>query len=236
MPVKELDAYVDAWKIMAFDYQAGGTSNFTGHQSNLYPSVINPKTTDGWVVEEDRFRPFNTKQAIEYYKANVASSHKIQLGLPLYGRTFANVVDLSKEKNGLGQKFNGSGEGTYEPGTVEQKALPLNGTKIYHDKETFSSWGWDAIKKQFVSYDTLKMSVWKSEYIQEQGLGGAWFWESSGDFPATDPRSSLRTVVKALGGEQSFRISQNNLYYPRSKYDNIRNAQNVTMAIAPVRA
>jgi len=231
MPARELDPYVDAWNLMAFDYQGGGFSNFTGHQSNLYPSVINPKTTDGWVVEENRFRPFNTKQAIEYYKANVASD-KIQLGMPLYGRSFASVVDLSKEKNGLGQKFNGSGEGTYEPGVLDQKVLPLNGSKVYHDKETFSSWSWDAVKRQFVSFDTLKMSVWKTDYIKEQRLGGAWFWESSGDVAATDPRSTLGTVVKALGGEQNFKLSQNNLYYPKSKYANIRNAFNATIALA----
>lgn len=232
MPVRELDQYVDNWNLMAFDYQGGGFSNFTGHQSNVYPSRSNPKTTDGWVVEENRYRPFNTKQAIDYYKANVADSSRIQLGMPLYGRSFANVVDLSREKRGLGQQFNGSGTGTWEAGSLDLKTLPLNGSKVYTDKETFSSWSWDAAKKEFVSFDTPKIATWKTEYLKHEGLGGAWFWESSGDLPFENPKSNVRTVIKALGGERNFKINQNNLYYPRSKYDNIRNAVNATAQLA----
>lgn len=217
IPVSDLDPYVDTWSLMAFDYQGSGFSNFTGHQSNLYPSLINPKTTDGWVVEENRFRPFNTRQAVQYYKAGVSSPAKIELGMPLYGRSFANVIDLSKAKNGLGQKFNGSGQGTWEAGVLDQKALPLNGSKVYHDKETFSSWSWQPAQKQFITFDTLQMAGWKADYIKEQGLGGAWFWESSGDFAVSDPRSSIATVVQALGGEKTFTVRRNNLFYPKSK-------------------
>ncbi|KAI8932217.1 hypothetical protein NX059_011096 [Plenodomus lindquistii] len=232
IPVRELDPYIDNWNLMAFDYQGGGFSNFTGHQSNVYTSRSNPKTTQGWVVQQNAFVPFNTKEAIDYYKSNIADSSRIQLGMPLYGRSFGNVVDLSKDKRGLGQAFNGSGSGTWEAGTLDLKALPLNGSKVYHDKETWSSWSWDAAKKEFVSFDTPKVSNWKTEYLKQEGLGGAWFWESSGDLPYSNEKSAMRTVVKALGGERNFKINQNNLYYPRSKYDNIRNALNATAPVA----
>ncbi|CBX96416.1 hypothetical protein IAQ61_005706 [Plenodomus lingam] len=232
MPVRELDQYVDNWNLMAFDYQGGGFSNFTGHQSNIYPSRSNPKTTDGWVVEENRYRPFNTKQAVDYYKANIADPSRIQLGMPLYGRSFGNVVDLSKQKRGLGQMFNGSGTGTWEAGSLDYKVLPLNGSKVYTDKETISSWSWDPMKKEFVSFDTPKIATWKTKWMQEQNLGGFWFWETSCDFAYTHEKSLIRTAIKAIGGEQNLKANQNNLYYPRSKYYNIRNAANSTMLLA----
>jgi chitinase len=224
-----MDAYVDNWNLMAFDYQGPGFSNFTGHLSNVYASKTNPKSTDGWDAEKREFTPFNTKEAIDYYKANIALPSKIILGMPLYGRSFANVVDLSKDGRALGQKFNGSGDGTWEPGTLDYKVLPLNGSKVYHDKETLASWSWDAKKKELVSFDTPKVAIWKTDYLKAEGLGGAWWWESSGDHAITSDKSIVSTVVKELGGVKNFRQSMNNLYYPKSKYYNIRGAANSTM-------
>jgi chitinase len=222
MPIREMDPYVDNWNLMAFDYQGGGFSNFTGHLSNVYPSMTNPKSTNGWQATKQDFTAFNTKRAIDYYKANVASSNKIQLGMPLYGRSFANVVDLSKDKRALGQKFNGSGEGTFEPGTLDYKVLPQEGAKVYHSTEVLASWSWDPIKKQVVSFDTPKVARWKTDFLKAEGLGGAWWWESSGDRAIGDDKSLVSTVVKNLGGAKNFRQSKNNLYYPKSKFYNIR--------------
>ncbi|KAL5121022.1 Chitinase 4 [Pleosporales sp. CAS-2024a] len=222
--VRAMDAYVDHWNLMAFDYQGPNFSNFTGHSSNVFPSSKNPKATNGWVVEENKFEPFNTNQAIQFYKANVASPCKIILGMPLYGYSFANVTDQSKNGRGLGQTFMGPGDGTWAPGTLDYKVLPLNGSKVYHDEETMAAWSWDAAKKEFVTFDTPKSATWKTNYLKQQGLGGAWWWESDGDRPITDDKSIIATVVKALGGPQNLQQNWNNLYYPKSKYYNIRGA------------
>jgi hypothetical protein len=190
---------IDEWNLMAFDYQGGGFSNFTGHQSNVFLDPKNPKTTNGWVVEDDGFRPVSTELAVNYYKANVASPAKIILGLPLYGRSFGSVVDMSKEQRGLGQRFNGTGEGTWEPGVLDSKDLPQNGSKVYTNDEIIASWSWDPVKKQFVSFDTPKVASWKTEWAMKQGLGGMWFWESSGDRNIKDDKSNVATVCYVLG-------------------------------------
>lgn len=215
---------------MAFDYQGGGFSNFTGHQSNVYPSTTDSKTTNGWDSVTQKFTPFNTKQAIDYFKANVASPCKIVLGMPLYGRSFGNVVDLSKDQRGLGQKFNGSGDGTWEPGTLDYKVLPLNGSKVYHDQETLSSWSWDPVKKEVVSFDTPKTAIWKTDFLKTERLGGAWWWDSSSDLPISNDKSIISTVVKQLGGSAGLKQNKNNLYYPKSKYYNIAGAANSTVS------
>jgi len=224
--IAELDRYIDNWNIMAFDYQGAGFSNFTGHMSNVYASSSNPRSTNGWNSETKSFTPFNTKEAVDYYKARISNPSKIQLGMPLYGRSFANVVDLSRGAGAMGQMFNGSGEGSWEAGTLDYKVLPQNGTKVYTDKSILASWSWDAIKKQVVSFDTPEVAKWKTQFLKTERLGGAWFWDASGDVPTSDPKSLVGTVVNELGGPQSFRKNKNNLYYPTSKYYNIKNAKN----------
>ncbi|KAG9377273.1 Glycoside hydrolase family 18 protein [Pyrenophora tritici-repentis] len=216
--IQKLDRFVDRWNLMAFDYQGGGFSNFTGHLSNVYPSTTNPRSTDGWVNETQSFTAFNTKRAIDYYKAHVASPSKITLGMPLYGRSFANVVDLSRGTGAMGQKFNGSGEGSWEAGTLDYK--------VFTDKSILASWSWDPIKKQVVSFDTPEVAKWKMDFLKTECLGGAWFWDASGDAPVSNPKSLVATVVNELGGAQSLKKNQNNLHYPTSKYYNIKNARN----------
>lgn len=209
-----LDFYThsgSSWHLMAFDYQGPGFSNFTGHLSNVYESKSNPIATD-----------FNTAQAIDHYKSQISSSRKIVLGMPLYGRSFANTA-------GLGQKFNGSGDGTWEAGVLDYKALPLNGSTVFTDKKVIASWSYDNKTRQLVSFDTPEVQKLKAKYLKKEKLGGAWWWDSSSD--RTDDKSLVGTVSKALGGAQGLQRSVNNLYYPISKYDNIRGtASNATIA------
>ncbi|KAJ4346024.1 Chitinase 4 [Ascochyta clinopodiicola] len=210
-PIAALDSYVDDWNLMAFDYMGPGFSNFTGHLSNVYPSKANPRTTD-----------YNTAQAVDYYNTQIASPRKIILGMPLYGRSFANT-------NGLGQKFNGSGDGTWEAGVLDYKVLPLNGSTVYTDKKVIASWSYDNKTRQFVSFDTPEVQTLKAKYLKKEKLGGAWWWDSSSD--RTDDKSLVGTVSKALGGTRGLQQNLNNLYYPLSKYDNIRSASsNATLA------
>ncbi|KAF3036842.1 hypothetical protein E8E12_007594 [Didymella heteroderae] len=202
LDVAAMDPHVSTWNLMAFDYMGPGFSNYTGHLSNVYPSESNPRSTD-----------FNTVQAIQHYSSKIASPRKIILGMPLYGRSFANT-------DGLGQKFNGSGDGTWEAGVLDYKALPLNGSTVYIDKKAAASWSYDNKTHQFVSFDTPEIQTIKAKYLKKQKLGGAWWWDSSSD--RIDDKSLVSTVSKALGGVQALQLSQNNLHYPLSKYDNIR--------------
>ncbi|KAH7118720.1 glycoside hydrolase superfamily [Dendryphion nanum] len=202
MPVKQLDEYVDEWNLMAFDYQGPGFSNFTGHLSNVYPSKSNPVSTD-----------FNTEQAIKYYKDNISDSKRIILGMPLYGRSFADT-------DGIGKRFNGSGDGTWEAGVLDYKSLPLNGSTVYTDKKILASYSYDNKTRQLVSFDTPAVQAMKTKYLKDQRLGGAWWWDSSSD--RTDDKSLVSTVYEALGGARVLAQRQNCITFPISKYDNVR--------------
>ena len=74
-----------------------------------------------------------------------------------------------------------SGEGSWEQGVWDFKALPRQGAKEAVDKEIGASWSYDVEKRLMVSYDTAEVAKRKVEFIKAKKLGGAMWWESSGD-------------------------------------------------------
>ncbi|KAI4627325.1 uncharacterized protein J4E87_003888 [Alternaria ethzedia] len=210
LPLKEISAVTDFINLMAYDY-AGSWDNQTGHQSNLYPSTSTPLST-----------PFNTASVLAAYSAAGVPSSKLNLGMPLYGRSFTNT-------QGLGTSFSGIGTGSFERGVYDFKDLPLAGAQEYYDEEAGATYSYDEASGEFVSYDTVAMALKKVDYIAEQGLGGAMWWEISGD--RTDDSGSIVTnVVEKMGGGSGAGIesSPNWLLYPDSKFDNMRNGVSTT--------
>ncbi|KAL8873819.1 MAG: hypothetical protein Q9174_000777 [Haloplaca sp. 1 TL-2023] len=196
--VKGMDKYLDFWNLMAYDYSGSFDTN-AGHQANLYPSADNATST-----------PFSTQKAVDLYTSKGVDSSKIILGMPLYGRAFQGA-------DGPGTKYTDVGEGSYEKGIWDYKVLPKDGAQEHIDKKIGASWSYDAGKKIMVSYDTKEMAISKVGYIKDKKLGGAMWWESSGD--RTGDASLIGTVVKEL---KKMDQSSNRLAYPDSKYDNLK--------------
>lgn len=75
-----------------------------------------------------------------------------------------------------------------------------------------------------VSYDTPQVATQKVEYIKHNGLGGAMWWESSGDHPQDHDESLIKITVEGLGGYNGRHMEhrENCLDYPESKYENLR--------------
>jgi chitinase len=105
--------------------------------------------------------------------------------MPLYGRAFAKTA-------GLGQPYDGIGQGTWEAGVYDFKDLPLPGAKVYLDREAQATYSYDNATDMLISFDTVEMALTKVDYIKQNNLGGAMWWEVSGD--RTDEGSIITNV------------------------------------------
>lgn len=199
MELGEMDKYLDFWNLMAYDY-AGSWDSVSAHQANIYPG-------------SGASTPFSTDAAVDYYTSHGVATNKIVLGMPLYGRAFENT-------DGPGKPFQGVGEGTWENGVFDYKKLPLDGSEECFDDKAQASYCYSMANRKLVSYDTVPMAKMKTEYIKQRALGGAMWWESSGD--KSGPDSLISTVVDTLGGSGSLQQLDNCLAYPETKYDNLR--------------
>lgn len=197
-----MDRLLDFWNLMAYDY-AGSWDSVAGHQANLFPSPENPRRT-----------PFSTSRAVDYYTLHGVPADKIVLGMPLYGRAFENT-------DGPGEPYSGIGQGTWEAGVYDYKALPLEGAQEYEDRDLGASYCYHSERRVMVSYDTVPMARCKAQYIKDRGLGGAMWWESSADKQGHE--SLIGNVVQVLGGPQTLQRKENCMAYPLSKYDNLKN-------------
>ncbi|OAA68067.1 hypothetical protein SPI_00262 [Niveomyces insectorum RCEF 264] len=198
MDLAGMDPYVDAWNLMAYDY-AGSWDNTSGHQANIYKDPDNSLATK-----------FSTEQALDDYLDKGIDSSKIMMGLPLYGRSF-------EATSGLGQPYSGVGAGTVQSGIWLYKDLPRKGAEEAYDSIAHASYSYDKKSRELISYDNVASARKKSSYLMDKRLGGAVYWEASGD--RNDSSSLISTVARELA---SLDRSHNLLKYPASQYDNIR--------------
>lgn len=201
MHLKAMDAYLDHWNLMAYDY-AGSFSTASGHQANLIPNGQNSACT-----------PFSTSRAVADYIAAGVPSSKIILGMPIYGRAFQGT-------SGLGQSFTGVGPGSWENGIWDYKDLPRPGAQEMYDGSAGATYSYDAKAKELVSYDNVQEVQRKAEYVVGKKLGGGMWWEASGDKKGKE--SLVDSVARVFEDEGGLEQTQNCLQYPVSKYENLR--------------
>ncbi|KAL2866978.1 glycoside hydrolase family 18 protein [Aspergillus lucknowensis] len=206
--LQEMTPYLDFYNLMAYDY-AGSWDQTAGHQANLYPSNDNTKST-----------PFNTAQAVNYYiQVGGVPASKMILGMPIYGRAFQNT-------DGPGKPYSGVGEGSWEQGVWDYKALPRPGATEHLDRNIGASWSYDPASRTMISYDTPALAEIKTNYIRDHQLGGAMWWETSADKGGRSANSAdgslIGTVVDGAGGVSALDQSENAIEYPDSQYDNLQ--------------
>ncbi|KAF9432655.1 hypothetical protein BGZ76_010509 [Entomortierella beljakovae] len=193
--LNEMNQYMDRFYLMAYDL-AGSWSSTAGHQSNLYGGEV------------------SVHKAVRHYTEQGIPPHKLVVGLPAYGRGFQNT-------DGIGHKFDGIGKGDWEAGVYDYKHLPLGDAVEYYDPESVASYSYNPATRELITYDTPLVIEKKTDYIAHHKLGGAMFWESSGDSSNPD-RSLINAVNRGLKRHGSLDTSLNHLNYPTSVYDNVR--------------
>ncbi|MFF9689242.1 glycosyl hydrolase family 18 protein [Streptomyces sp. NPDC014623] len=115
---------------------------------------------------------FNSAAAIAKLKAQGVPASKLLLGIGFYGRGWTGVTQSAP-----GGTATGAAPGTYEPGNEDYKVLkntcPATGTVAGTAYAHCGTNWW--------SYDTPATIKSKMAWANSQGLGGAFFWEFSGD-------------------------------------------------------
>ncbi|MFF9343186.1 MULTISPECIES: glycosyl hydrolase family 18 protein [unclassified Streptomyces] len=115
---------------------------------------------------------FNSAEAIAKFKAKGVPASKLLLGIGFYGRGWTGVTQSAP-----GGTATGPAQGTYEQGIEDYKVLkascPANGTVAGTAYAHCGTNWW--------SYDTPATVNSKMGWAKNQGLGGAFFWEFSGD-------------------------------------------------------
>ncbi|MGD1225022.1 glycosyl hydrolase family 18 protein [Streptomyces krungchingensis] len=153
--------YVDWYNVMTYDF-------FGAWAAQGPTAPHSPLTSYSGIPTAG----FTTADAIAKYKAKGVPASKLLIGIGFYGRGWTGVT-----QDAPGGTATGPAAGTYEQGIEDYKVLktscPATGTIAGTAYAHCGSNWW--------SYDTPATIGTKMTWAKNQGLGGAFFWEFSGD-------------------------------------------------------
>jgi chitinase len=153
--------YVDWYNVMSYDY-------FGAFDADGPTAPHSPLSSYDGIPAQG----FTTDAAIQKLKSKGIPGAKLLLGIGFYGRGWTGVTQAEP-----GGSATGAAPGTYEPGIEDYKVLkdrcPSTGT--------VAGTAYAFCDGQWWSYDTSSTIQGKMSYADQQGLGGAFFWELSGD-------------------------------------------------------
>ncbi|GAA3674707.1 hypothetical protein GCM10022224_043700 [Nonomuraea antimicrobica] len=164
--------YVDWYNVMTYDFfGAWAAQGPTAPHSPLNSYVPIP------------IAGFHSDQAIQKLKGKGIPASKLLLGIGFYGRGWTGVTQAAP-----GGTATGPAPGTFEQGIEDYKVLktrcPSNGT--------VGGTAYAHCGNQWWSYDTPATIGGKMSYSKNQGLGGAFFWELSGDTTNAELLTAMR--------------------------------------------
>ncbi|CAM5394455.1 chitinase [Streptomyces pilosus] len=153
--------YLDWYNVMTYDY-------FGAFDKDGPTAPHSPLTSYNGIPQEG----FNSAAAIAKLKAKGVPAGKLLLGIGFYGRGWTGVTQAAP-----GGAATGAAPGTYEAGIEDYKILknscPATGT--------IAGTAYAHCGNNWWSYDTPATIKSKMAWAKQQGLGGAFFWEFSGD-------------------------------------------------------
>lgn len=190
----ELDAIADIldWiNLMAYDFH-GTWESTTGLHAALHPAGDDP-APDPVVATQ-----FNVDAAAQAYLSAGVPAEKLVIGTAFYGRGWSGVGATA---NGLYQSASGAAPGTWEPGNYDYKDIATNllgsGYARHWHAEALVPWLYSPSAGVMITYDDPESIGHKADYVVSNGLGGAMFWELSGDLPP-GPGSLLDALYDGL--------------------------------------
>ncbi|MEV4254899.1 glycosyl hydrolase family 18 protein [Spirillospora sp. NPDC049652] len=168
--------YVDWYNVMTYDY-------FGAWDAKGPTAPHSPLTSyDGIPIKQ-----FNTTDTIAKLKGLGIPSAKLLLGIGFYGRGWTGVTQKAP-----GGTATGPAAGTYEQGIEDYRVLKSKCPAT----SVVAGTAYGLCGTDWWSYDTPSTIGGKMGYAKSQGLGGAFFWEMSGD---TDNGELVTAIRSGLG-------------------------------------
>jgi chitinase len=167
--VSKIFRYLDWGTVQGYDLH-GAWEATTNHQSNLFPSPADPTSPR-----------FSVSSTIAAYLVRGAPANELVVGMPFYSRGWTGVPSAS---HGLYQSSTGPAAGTWEAGAEDYKVVKTlvgNGFVRYNDLRAGASWLYNPTTGTFWTFDDPIVLRTKALLARATGLGGAMFWELSGD-------------------------------------------------------
>ncbi|GAB3790098.1 glycoside hydrolase family 18 protein [Spirosoma horti] len=172
--------YLDYVNIMTYDLYHGN-DKVTGHHSPLTQSA-----------KGDHARNSSADAVDGHIRAGVPAS-KIVLGLPFYGRGWADTRD---QDNGLFQPATGK-HSFISYDELADKYINKNGFTRYWDADAKAPYLWNPTSHTFISYADPESFTYKLAYVKSNDLAGVMFWEYIYDLKQKSVL--LNTLVEGLG-------------------------------------
>ncbi|MEM7554695.1 MAG: glycosyl hydrolase family 18 protein, partial [Cyanobacteria bacterium P01_A01_bin.84] len=186
--LKTTSDHVDFINVMTYDYH-GSWEQKTNHQAALYKSTNDQsynseKVNINWGIQE-------------YLNAGVEAKD-IVLGVPLYSQSWTGVNPGANN------------DGLFESGTpvpAEQAILykDLHGKmdkdnqyQRYWDDSAKVPYVYNSQTQEFSTYEDKQSVLGKLDYVEQQELGGMFFWHLGGDLPITDSDSLVNVAASNL--------------------------------------
>ncbi|WP_082618085.1 glycosyl hydrolase family 18 protein [Oerskovia sp. Root22] len=156
--------YLDFGNIQGYDLHGAWNKTLTGHQGNLYDDPTDTRPAN---------KRYSVDKAVKAYLDNGVPAKQLTVGLAMYGRGWKGAT--SSAPWGVATD---AGPGTWEAGNEDYDKLKNLGTG-YFDPVSVASWRYDG--NQWWSFDDPRSVGVKGDYIATKKLGGAMWWDLTGN-------------------------------------------------------
>jgi len=192
--MNKVQLYVDSVNLMTYDFVNPASDPTTGHNAPLYTNPAAPLQ----VSDNDTVRAFRN--------AGVPAD-KLYLGIPFYGRMWAEVADRN---HGLFQPGKPAAESSATYQVVATTMLEKgSGFVRYWDAKASVPWLYDAEKRIFVTYEDSESITAKCNFALAHKLGGVMFWEYASD-PGGTLLDAVHNALHARSSAQNDRENNSN--------------------------
>lgn len=166
---------LDWINLMTYDFHNSLTPT-TGHHAALARSPTS--------AADER----SIEHAVAQFLAAGVPAGKLVVGVPFYGRAFA---DVEPKNYGLDQPY-GHYDREYAWSELVARLIDRNGYVRHWDAVAHAPYLWNAQTRAFVSYDDPQSLAYKADFVKARHLGGMMYWEQS-----QDPEGELLGVLAA---------------------------------------